>query len=125
MKKDINYYLNLPYEIKIVRLDDGDYYAQYAEARLNKLVLMSGNGKTPNEAIDDLQNAFKGYLEYAIEAGREIPEPIDKNKKVRVKYTDYNKNLIPTEETLKSFNSESIGIFNTFEEAKKALMSDN
>ncbi|MDL0089983.1 type II toxin-antitoxin system HicB family antitoxin [Campylobacter gastrosuis] len=125
MKKDINYYLNLPYEIKIVRLDDGDYYAQYADARLNKLVLMSGDGKTPNEAIDNLQNAFKSYLEYAIEAGRKIPGPIDENKKVRVKYTDYNKNLIPTEETLKSFNSESIGIFNTFEEAKKALMSDD
>ncbi|KEA46230.1 hypothetical protein CR66_03250 [Campylobacter mucosalis] len=84
MKKDINYYLNLPYEIKIVRLDDGDYYAQYADARLNKLVLMSGDGKTPNEAVDDLQNAFKSYLEYAIEAGREIPEPYDENKKVRV-----------------------------------------
>lgn len=84
MKKDINYYINLPYEIKIVRLDDGDYYAQYADARLNNLVLMSGDGKTPNEAIEDLQNAFKSYLEYALEVGRKIPEPYDETKKVRV-----------------------------------------
>lgn len=84
MKKDINYYLNLPYQIKIVKLDDGDYYAEYADARLNKLALMSGDGKTPNESIDDLQSAFKSYLEYALEVGRKIPEPYDENKKVRV-----------------------------------------
>lgn len=25
MKKDINYYLNLPYKINLLKLDDGDY----------------------------------------------------------------------------------------------------
>ncbi|MBP3208048.1 MAG: type II toxin-antitoxin system HicB family antitoxin [Campylobacter sp.] len=80
MKKDINYYLNLPYEIKIIRLDDGDYYAKYADSELNKKVLMAGDGKTPNEAIDDLKSAFACYLESAIEEGEFIPEPAQKDK---------------------------------------------
>lgn len=75
MKKDINYYLNLPYEIKINRLDDGDYFAQYIDVGLNKAVLMSGDGATPNDAIDDLKEAFKCYLEDAILKGEFIPEP--------------------------------------------------
>lgn len=75
MKKDVKYYLNLPYKIKIIRLDDGDYYAKYEEKELNKKVLMAGDGKTPNEAIDDLKNAFACYLESAIEKGEFIPEP--------------------------------------------------
>ena len=36
MKKDLNYYLNLPYTITIKRLDDGDYFAQYADMGLTK-----------------------------------------------------------------------------------------
>lgn len=79
-KKDVNYYLNLPYEIKIVRLDDGDYFAQYIDAGLNKAVLMAGDGKTPNEAIDDLKEAFRCFLTDAIAKNEFIPEPIKNDK---------------------------------------------
>ena len=80
MKKDVNYYLNLPYEIKIVRLDDGDYFAQYIDVGLNKTVLMAGDGKTPNEAIDDLKEAFRCFLADAIAKNEFIPEPIKNDK---------------------------------------------
>ena len=45
MKKDLNYYLSLPYIITVKRLDDGDYFAQYADAGLTKNALMAGWGK--------------------------------------------------------------------------------
>nr|DAK15191.1 MAG TPA: HicB-like antitoxin [Caudoviricetes sp.]DAS13649.1 MAG TPA: hypothetical protein [Caudoviricetes sp.] len=80
MKKDVNYYLNLPYEIKIIRLEDGDYFAQYADVGLNKLVLMAGDGKTPNDAIEDLKEAFRCYLEDAIAKSEFIPEPLKDEK---------------------------------------------
>lgn len=80
MKKDINYYLNLPYKINLLKLDDGDYFAQFDDKELNKLVLMAGDGKTPNEAIEDLKNAFACYLEEALAKNEFIPEPMQKDK---------------------------------------------
>ncbi len=38
MKKDLNYYLSLPYTITVKRLEDGDYFAQYVDAGLKKLL---------------------------------------------------------------------------------------
>lgn len=86
MKKDVKYYLNLPYEIKITRLEDGDYFAQYIDKALSKAVLMSGDGKTPNEAIEDLRNAFACFLTDALQHGEFIPEPTkeDKSKNLAV-----------------------------------------
>ena len=46
MKKDLNYYLNLPYTITIKKLDDGDYFAQYVEGALEK-------GENIYEPIDE------------------------------------------------------------------------
>lgn len=77
--KDVDYYLNLPYQIKIIQLEDGDYFAQYDERGLNK-VLMSGDGKSPNEAIEDLKNAFACFLEDAIKNNEFIPEPTKEDK---------------------------------------------
>ena len=87
MKKDLNYYLNLPYTITIKKLDDGDYFAQYAEAGLVKNNLMAGWGATETEAIEDLKEAFACYVEGALENGENIYEPIDENAKVRINLT--------------------------------------
>lgn len=87
MKKDVDYYLNLPYEITIKKLDDGDYFAQYSDTGLNRVVLLSGDGKTVEDAISDLREAFVCYLEDAIAKGEYIPEPSsneDKNKKLSI-----------------------------------------
>ena len=45
MKKNLDYYLNLPYTIIVKRLDDDDYFAQYADIGLTKNNLMAGWGK--------------------------------------------------------------------------------
>lgn len=78
--KDVDYYLNLPYQIKIIQLEDGDYFAQYDDKALKKIVLMSGDGKSPNEAIEDLKNAFACFLEDAIKNNEFIPEPTKEDK---------------------------------------------
>lgn len=80
MKKDINYYLNLPYNINLTQLEDGDYFAQFNDKELNNFVLLAGDGKTPNEAIKDLKEAFACYLEEALKNDDFIPEPVQNDK---------------------------------------------
>ncbi len=80
MKKDINYYLNLPYNINLTQLEDGDYFAQFNDKELNNFVLLAGDGKTPNEAIKDLREAFACYLEEALKNDDFIPEPVQNDK---------------------------------------------
>lgn len=78
--KDLNYYLNLPYEIKIKPLEDGEFIAQYDNKELNKKCLMCGTGKSIDEAVKDLKEAFKCYVEDALACKEFIPEPKNKEK---------------------------------------------
>ena len=87
MKKDLNYYLSLPYTITVKRLDDGDYFTQYVDAGLTKNALMAGWGKDEAEAISDLKEAFACYVEGALEKGENIYEQVVENTKVRVNLT--------------------------------------
>lgn len=87
MKKDLNYYLNLPYTIMVKRLEDGDYYAQYADTGLTNHNLLAGWGKSEGEAIEELKEAFACYIEGALKSGEVIYEPIKEDKKVRVNLT--------------------------------------
>lgn len=75
MKKNLDYYLNLPYTITVKRLDDGDYFAQYADIGLTKNNLMAGCGKSEAEAISDLKSAFKDALAQMLSDNEEIIEP--------------------------------------------------
>ena len=87
MKKNLDYYLNLPYTITVKRLDDGDYFAQYADIGLTKNNLMAGWGKNEAEAISDLKEAFACCVESALQSEEIIYEPIDENAKVRINLT--------------------------------------
>ena len=87
MKKDVEYYLNLPYDINVKILDDGDYFVQYNDIGLNKVVMMYGDGKTVDEAINDLRDAFRCYLEDAIAKGEYIPEPNNNLKSIPLSIT--------------------------------------
>lgn len=87
MKKDLEYYLNLPYTITVKRLDDGDYYAQYADLGLTKNNLMAGWGDSEAEAIKELKDAFACYVEGALKSGESIYEPIKEDVKVRINLT--------------------------------------
>ena len=75
MKKNLDYYLNLPYTIIVKRLDDDDYFAQYADIGLTKNNLMAGWGKSEAEAISDLKSAFKDALAQMLSDNEEIIEP--------------------------------------------------
>lgn len=65
----------MPYTITVKRLDDGDYFAQYADIGLTKNNLMAGWGKSEAEAISDLKSAFKDALAQMLSDNEEIIEP--------------------------------------------------
>ncbi|MGB2552386.1 type II toxin-antitoxin system HicB family antitoxin [Campylobacter sp. MOP51] len=85
MKKDINYYLNLPYKIQLKRIPEsegGGWGAFMPE--FNGTAFFYGDGESKAEALDELEIAFKTTLETLLESGAIIPEPISEEKRVRV-----------------------------------------
>lgn len=85
MKKDLDYYLNLPYKIelkKIPQSEGGGWGAFMPE--FNGTAFFYGDGESKNEALDELDVAFRAALETLIESGAMIPEPVSEEKRVRV-----------------------------------------
>jgi antitoxin HicB len=73
--KDLDYYLNLNYEIKIRKLTEEDGGGWFAELPL--LPGCMSDGETPQEAIDNLTDAKKCWIETSMELGRHVPEPVN------------------------------------------------
>lgn len=71
--KDLNYYLNLNYEIKIRELSEDEGGGWFAEIPL--LPGCMSDGKTVEEAIKSLNDAKKGWIETCLELSRTVPEP--------------------------------------------------
>lgn len=71
--KDLNYYLNLNYEIKLRKLLEEEGGGWLAEIPLLPGCMSDGN--TVEEAIVNLNNAKKSWIETSMELGRKIPEP--------------------------------------------------
>jgi len=74
MKKNLEYYLSLPYSISIQRREDEDGICY-----LGKVLELDGchsHGATKEEAFVNLQEALEGYLEVKLEYGDPIPEPL-------------------------------------------------
>ena len=67
--KNLNYYLNLPWQYEFTKHPDGKY-----SARVIGLSCYSG-GDTLEEATKEIQEALNFYLESCIEDGLSIPEP--------------------------------------------------
>ncbi len=70
MKKNLKYYLNLKYTIRLKNNADGSYFAEIEE--------LSGcmtEGDTEKEALEMLADAKKAWLEVAINRKIDIPEP--------------------------------------------------
>jgi antitoxin HicB len=67
--KDLNYYLNLKYETKLIGLP-GTW-----AAAINALPGCSAEGKTPDEALAKLEEAKKLWLENCLKSGQPVPEP--------------------------------------------------
>jgi antitoxin HicB len=68
--KDLNYYLSLPYTFEMVREDETTWFVRVVE-----LPGCISEGDSPAEAIEMIQDAMAGWLEIALEDGRQIPEP--------------------------------------------------
>jgi antitoxin HicB len=69
-RKDLKYYLSLPYTIQITREDESTWFARVVE-----LPGCMTEGDSPEEAADMIQDALAAWLEVALEDGRSIPEP--------------------------------------------------
>ena len=70
--KELAYYLSLPYTINLKHYDDqGGYWV----ARILELPYCMTHGATKEDALIDIEDAKKEWLESNIEDGFPIPEP--------------------------------------------------
>ena len=73
IKKDLNYYLNLNYDIKIRHLPEEEGGGWFAEIPL--LPGCMSDGETVEDLLMNLEDAKKCWFETCLESGRSIPEP--------------------------------------------------
>lgn len=69
MKKNLAYYLNLEYAVRLKENEAGGYFAEIEE-----LPGCMTEGKTREEVIVLIEDAKKVWLEAAVERGIAIPE---------------------------------------------------
>ncbi|MCZ7573511.1 MAG: type II toxin-antitoxin system HicB family antitoxin [Ardenticatenaceae bacterium] len=69
-RKDLEYYLALPYTIEIRREDDETWFARVVE-----LPGCMTEGDTAEEAAAMIRDAMAAWLEVALDEGRSVPEP--------------------------------------------------
>jgi predicted HicB family RNase H-like nuclease len=73
--KDLNYYLNLDYDVVIARLEaDGDVVYKAYSRDLDSFVFY-GSGDTKAEALASFEATKYELFQLYLEEGREIPEP--------------------------------------------------
>ena len=75
--KKLEYYLDLNYEIKIRKLSEAEGGGWFAEIPL--LPGCMSDGETSQEAIANVNDAKKEWLETSMELGRPIPEPANED----------------------------------------------
>jgi len=68
--KDVRYYLALPYTVVLRRDEDGDFVA-----RVDELPGCAAHGKSPEEALANLEEAKQLWISESLDAGQTIPEP--------------------------------------------------
>ena len=73
MKKDLNYYMNLPYNFIVQYEQDGE--GGYYVSKVMELDGCHSHGKTKQQALNNLREAMEGYLEVKLEYDDPIPEP--------------------------------------------------
>jgi predicted HicB family RNase H-like nuclease len=75
VKKDLDYYMNLPYTIEVVPIPDsegGGFTAQLPQ--LGRFAVV-GDGETIEEAITDLEKLKRERFSVYLKDGVKIPEP--------------------------------------------------
>lgn len=73
MKKDINYYMNLKYPIKITPIPEEEGYGYCAE--IPELYGCLGDGETVEESLKNLEDVKWTTIELLLEKKKPIPEP--------------------------------------------------
>jgi predicted RNase H-like HicB family nuclease len=74
IKKDLEYYMKLPYTITVKR-GVGEK-EEYWIARVVELPHCVTHGASPEEAAKDIEDAKKEWLQSNLEDGLPVPEPI-------------------------------------------------
>jgi predicted RNase H-like HicB family nuclease len=82
--KTLDYYLNLNYEVSLRRLTEEEGGGWLASIPL--LPGCMSDGETPVEALANLEDAKRGWIETALALQRDIPEP-DNAEKYSGKFT--------------------------------------
>ncbi len=72
-RKDLEYYLNLSYPVQLSHQSDDD--DEYWFAEIPQLPGCMSDGPNPNEALQNLEDAKRLWIETQIEDGYEVPEP--------------------------------------------------
>ncbi|WP_240507168.1 type II toxin-antitoxin system HicB family antitoxin [Staphylococcus cornubiensis] len=84
--KDLNYYLKLPYTLKVEQ--DTDYDGiEYFIAKYEELDGLVGTGDSEIKAVNDLLTIKKDWLEANLNVGTPIPEPITKKTEEQTRLT--------------------------------------
>jgi predicted RNase H-like HicB family nuclease len=74
LKKDLKYYLELPYTITLKRgIGESE---KYWIARVLELPHCMTHGATPEEALSDIEDAKMEWIKSNLEGGLPIPEPV-------------------------------------------------
>ncbi|AGL00104.1 type II toxin-antitoxin system HicB family antitoxin [Desulfoscipio gibsoniae] len=71
--KNLDYYLNIDFEIKLKKLSEDEGGGWLAEIPL--LPGCMSDGETPEEAVNNLNQAKRDWIETCLELGRSVPEP--------------------------------------------------
>ena len=91
LKNKVNFYLQLPYKIKVQALSDkdgGGFFANYED-----FPFIIGDGETELDAINDVKKAFAFVIEQDLKEGKFIKLPSQKNydlndyKKVNISFS--------------------------------------
>jgi antitoxin HicB len=73
-KKNIEYYMSLPYHTILEQWDDGR--GPYWVARVAELPHCMIHGNTPQEAVSELEEVKRDWIESNLKRGIKIPEPV-------------------------------------------------
>ena len=72
-QKDLEYYLGLTYPVQLThQIDDDD---EYWLAEILDLPGCMSDGNDPNEALENIEDAKRLWIETQLEDGYEVPEP--------------------------------------------------
>ena len=77
--KDLDYYMSLPYEMKLEELSEDEGGGIFLSIPLLGEMAVNGHGDTYLEAREALENCKRDFLESWISAGVDIPEPQQRN----------------------------------------------